>query len=376
MGTTITICKEGGKLMKKEVIKGTVVKVTETQIVLLTNEGLFKNIPKSSSEIPLIGEAYTCTENKMINKRWLQYSAMAAALFLLIFTSLSIPFGGSAEEAFIIAIDINPSIEVATDDQYQVIRAEGLNKDGENILETVKLENDLTDVIRQIMDATISSGYVQVDEALVATSVVALEKEPEEMIALLEDVIYISLEEHEIESEVMISNEKVELYEEAKEHNLSMNYYKEYKVLEASGIVKDKEEIKGKTLAELKRMENKSRKEQRKKSKDSNSREKELPSPVERSNSDKKERNQEKKAEKNKAEKHKTPHEVEKKSARPEKANDNSKKQQQNKGQGQGKGQGQTQGQSKGQGQGKASEQKANPNSNNAQPKERNVRNN
>ncbi|MFC0558328.1 anti-sigma-I factor RsgI family protein [Halalkalibacter alkalisediminis] len=351
--------------MKKEIINGTVVKVTETQIVLITEEGSFKNVPKLKTEVPLIGQAYSYTENKMINKRWLPYSAMAVALLFLIFTSLTFPFGGSAEEAFIITIDINPSIEVATDDQYQVIRVEGLNEDGQNILADLQLENDLSDVLRQILEKTINSGYVQVEEPLIATSVVPLEKESEEMISLLEEVIYVSLEEHHVVSEVIISNEKIEMYEEAKEHNLSLNYYKEYKVLEASGVVKDQAEIKGKTLAELKRMENKERKEEKQKSETKNSRNKEQSPAAEQSKSNDQKKNKETKpetkpvSEKNGklAEKQKDQKGIEKKPSKAEKAKDDKKNQQESKAQGQG------------------SEKKANPNPKNSQANERNVRN-
>ncbi|WP_227935129.1 anti-sigma-I factor RsgI family protein [Alkalihalobacillus deserti] len=323
--------------MNRKTINGTVLKVTETKIVLLTKEGTFKNVPKPSTEIPLIGQAYSYRENKKINNRLLQYGAMAVALLFLIFTSFTFPFGGSAEEAFIVTIDINPSIEVTTDDQYHVIRAEGLNEDGQKILAALQLEKNLSDAIQQIMEETIRNGFVQVEEPLIATSVVPLEKDSEEVISILEQAIHISLEEHQIVSKVIVSNEEKELYEEAKEHDLSVNYYKEFKVLEASGIVKKQNEIKGKTLAELKRMENKERKEDKQKGAADQIPKKNTPA-VERSNSDHQKKNKETKPaadnNKNQSEHKVKQKENVKRSTSPDKKKDTNNAQQGNKEQG------------------------------------------
>ncbi|GAE34834.1 anti-sigma-I factor RsgI family protein [Halalkalibacter akibai] len=253
--------------MNKGRIEGTVLKVTEAHVVLLTEEGTFKNValPKSA-ERPLIGESYVHVEKKkFIPRRLFQYGTVAAAIWLLILASFAFPFGGKAEEAFVVTIDINPSLELAVDEQYQVIRAEGLNDDGVEILSSLLVEGDLKDVMDRILDETIIKGYILVDEPLISTSVVPLQEESLEVMSIVEETIHLVLEEHQIDSEVSITQEDKELYDEAKQHNLSVNLYKEIKGLQEKGIVKKKNDVKGKSLAELKQMENQQRKEAKQK---------------------------------------------------------------------------------------------------------------
>jgi hypothetical protein len=279
--------------MKQTVIHGTVLKVTSTHIVLLTEEGTFKNAPlPKASEIPLIGQAYTVAEKKKSLHHWYRYGAIAVALWLLVFTSLLFPFGGKAEEAFIVTIDINPSLEVITDDKLRVMRAEGLNEEGQKILESLQLEKNLSVAMQQIVDETINRGFIQAKEPLITTSVVSLGNDSEEVIPILEEAISLSLEEHHVASEVVVSNEEKVMYEEAKENNLSVNYYKEYKALESKGIVKKQDDIKGKSLAELKRMNKGQRKEERSNQKDKEIQDKkEQTHAAERANSGQNEKN-------------------------------------------------------------------------------------
>jgi hypothetical protein len=241
------------------------VKVTETKIVLLTEKGTFKNVPRptSTSEIPLIGQMYTYTEKKKGNYSFFKYGSAAAALFLVILTSFIFPFGGSAEEALIVTIDVNPSIELMADENLQVIHAEGLNEDGRKLLSSLQLEDELYSVIDQIVDETINQGFVAIEGALIATSVVSIQEDLEEVTPRVKKVIEASLEEHDATAEIDLGNDNHELYEEAKQSNLSINYYKKYKRLKDSGVVNDQKEIKGKSLAELKKLENKKRKKEK-----------------------------------------------------------------------------------------------------------------
>ncbi|MFC0472171.1 hypothetical protein ACFFHM_17090 [Halalkalibacter kiskunsagensis] len=244
------------------VINGTVVKVTETNIVMLTEQGTFKNVPRptSPSEIPLVGQLYTHTEKKKGYYSFYKYASVASALFLIILTSFIFPFGGSAKEAVIVTIDVNPSIELVADENLDVIQVEGLNADGRKLLSSLQLEDELYSVIEQIVAETVKQGFFAIENALIATSVVSLQVEFEEVTPRVKEVIETSLEKNDSMAKVELTSDNHELYEEAKQSNLSINYYKEYKVLEASGVVDDQEEIKGKSLAELKKMENQKRK--------------------------------------------------------------------------------------------------------------------
>lgn len=263
--------------MRMEMINGMVIKVTETHIVLLTEEGMFKNVPRpiSPSEVPLIGQSYTHAEQKKEKYSFFKYGLVAAAFVLIFFAYFMLPLGGSAEEAFIVTVDINPSIEVVADEHFRVIRAEGLNEDGRNILSSLQLEEDLYMVMQQIIGETVSKGFMEgIENPLIATTVIPLVEESDELLSHLREAIDTSLNESDVVTEVLITSEKKELYEEAKESNLSINYYKEYKLLEANGIVKKQEEIRGKSLSELKKMEKQQGKEEKEQERE---KEKEVP---------------------------------------------------------------------------------------------------
>ncbi|WP_209123996.1 anti-sigma factor domain-containing protein [Alkalihalobacillus sp. BA299] len=239
-----------------ETIQGTVVKVTEQHIVLLTNNGQFKNIPRSHSEVPLIGQSFTHIEKKRRRVPLFTYGSIAAALFLMLVTSFIFPFGGDAEEVYIISLDINPSIEIATNSNLEVIRAQGLNKAGVEILESIHWNDHLYTVIDQIIDQTVETGVMEKqEEPIVVTSVIPLQETSDELVSELKNTINISLNKNQTVVPIVVTLDEKEVYDEAKKSNLSINYYKEYKQLEEKGIVQSQKEISGKTISELKRME-------------------------------------------------------------------------------------------------------------------------
>lgn len=246
-----------------KIVKGVVVKITKKEMVLLTDEGTFKNVPypKSSTSLPLIGQQYSYTVKKKKTFSYLPYSS-AACLFLLIAIYMLFPFGGQAEEAFIVTIDINPSIEVISDEKLRVTRARGLNDDGERLLATMELESNLYEAMEQIIEETVKRGFIakQIDP-IVYTSIIPLGDKQMDIAPKVEEIIETSLQVNNEISAVIVTTDKQELYEEAVEAELSIHSYKEYQKLKEKGIVEKKEEVKGKSLAELRKMEAAQKKE-------------------------------------------------------------------------------------------------------------------
>ncbi|MFV8827699.1 anti-sigma factor domain-containing protein [Alkalihalobacterium sp. APHAB7] len=239
-----------------ETIKGTVVKVTEQHIVLLTMDGRFKNVPRSTSEVPLIGQSFTHIEKPKRIFPIYKVASAAAALFLMIVTYFIFPFSGEGEEVYIISLDINPSFEIATNSNFKVVRAEGLNEEGLEIIEALHWNDNLYTVIDEIIDLTVEAGYIEKHiEPVVVTSVIPLKETSEPFIDELKEAIDTSLEKNETTVPVSISLDEKQTYEEAKQSNMSVNYYKEFKQLEKRGIVQNPSEIKGRSISELKRME-------------------------------------------------------------------------------------------------------------------------
>lgn len=106
-------------MMKQKNI-GTVMKVTEQYIVVLCMEGTFKNLPRSAHELPMIGDEMHFSVAKGRNPfhvMWKKYALMASCILMLI-VALSVikSYTSNVQPAYILAIDINPSIELYTDE--------------------------------------------------------------------------------------------------------------------------------------------------------------------------------------------------------------------------------------------------------------------
>ncbi|WP_100407975.1 anti-sigma-I factor RsgI family protein [Bacillus solitudinis] len=238
---------------------GLVLKITDTHIVLLTEKGTFKNVPHPASinEIPLIGQRYTHYEQRKRNYNiFLKYGSTAAALCLIILAYFLFPNGGSAEETYIITLDINPSIELSTNEKDEIIRAEGLNSEGVEILARLSLESNVYDALKQIISETVELGYVQDGDSLISTSIVPKNDQTADITPKIKATIEDTLVLTNTTSDVSVVNDQRSTYEQAKEAKVSINYYKELVNLEEKGIDIDEEEIQGKSLADLKKIEN------------------------------------------------------------------------------------------------------------------------
>ncbi len=235
-------------MMGKKVVEGIVVKVTEDVVVLLCPDGTFKNVARPTHEAPQLGERYTYIEKKT---SWAKYTT-AAAIFLLVFISyLFLPFSQNAS-AYVVAIDINPSIELMVNDAMKVIDASANNVDGEKLLATVGTKGQsLSVAIKKIITYSEEAGFF-LEEQVVTTSVIPIKEKENHVIEEMEQTIKNSVDNKKIDV-VVLQNSKV-TYEEAKKNHLSVNHYRFFKELEHEGVVKTIEEVKGKSIAELRKM--------------------------------------------------------------------------------------------------------------------------
>ena len=108
------------------------------------------------------------TRSLVYEERTTQYLAVgiAAALFLLLIgswpmlTTRLVPVVHTP--AFIVTLDINPSVELQISEDHQVIEVEGLNQDGKDLLSKVKvLGKDLRVAIALIGEQAKKDGYLK-----------------------------------------------------------------------------------------------------------------------------------------------------------------------------------------------------------------------
>lgn len=244
--------------MEQNIVKGIVMKVTERQIILMCSDGSFKNIPRSSeTEVPLLGEWYQYVPKKRIH--WFKYSSVASVFLFILLGSLLMIF--DKEPAYVVAIDINPSIEIFTDKDLNVLRVEANNNDAEKLLASKELTGEpIFSVVDKIVDYSIEAGFLNDDsENFIATTIVSLNGKNEIANKQLDVKIEEVLKRNTVGSDYLVSEAKKSMYDEAKKEQVSVNHFAKLKTLEEDGYIDDIEEYKGKTLAELKRLENKNK---------------------------------------------------------------------------------------------------------------------
>lgn len=238
-------------MMGKQSVAGIVVKVTEANIVLLCQDGTFQNVARPTRDAPpLIGERYSQIKKKT---SWLKYTSVAA-IFLLTFISYLLLPSGQGDSAYVVAIDINPSIELTVNEALEVIETSANNPDGETLLTTIAMQGDqLAVAIEKITTYSEASGFF-LEGKYLTTSVIPFKDQKIELIEKIEKIIEKSINKPDLDV-VMLQNSKAN-YDQAKKSNLSVNQYAYYKELENSGAVKTIEEVKGKSMAELRKMQN------------------------------------------------------------------------------------------------------------------------
>ncbi|EGL83781.1 hypothetical protein CathTA2_0650 [Caldalkalibacillus thermarum TA2.A1] len=248
--------------MNRKQIKGIVVKVTDTHTVILCEDGRFKNIPRATHDpVPLLGQPYSYSEKRRSSFRWILLAAVVAALLLAIVAYNLVPLG-SHQPVYIVAVDINPSMEIYATQDLEVVDVHPLNDDAEQIVHELDWQGQsVLHMIQQVVKASIKKRYLHAgEEALVTVSVINEQDETfaaddPDVTSEIESIVRLLFKEHHLTGMVSVMEATPALYEEAKQLNLSVNQYRVYEQLLVKGLVQHPDQIRGKSVAELIRME-------------------------------------------------------------------------------------------------------------------------
>lgn len=243
-------------LVKKIDKQGIVVKVTEELIVLMTNDGGFKNIPRNPDCFPRIGEPISYTEHREdkvnLAHNWIKYFAYAAVVVLMVF-GYSTFLSKSAQETFLVAVDINPSIEIYTDSDYRVLRLIAINHEAEELIDNIDTEGkNLEVVLKDLISQSIKKGYLKNNqESLIVSSVVDLQLGKKDISKEVKNTIEHVLQKEKFSTSVVVEREEKDMVVEAHKNLVSVNKYKLYKKINSSGGKVDLKEIKKKPVKAL-----------------------------------------------------------------------------------------------------------------------------
>jgi hypothetical protein len=238
--------------------EGIVVKVTKNYIVLMCADGMFKNIRRSETQIPLIGERFFYKE-KEISPSWFKYAGIAciACVLVLVLFVFNMFQTVSPQPVYIVALDINPSLEVHTDKDLKTIGLFALNKSGEKIVDGIDYKGKpLPEVVDLIIERSVRKDYLKKGEkGLITVAVIPMEGDGRLKGIEIKDTIDNSLVKHAALADVSIAYDKKETYEEARTLGLSVNKYKLYRMLKDKGIHFTVEEIKEKSIKDLMKLD-------------------------------------------------------------------------------------------------------------------------
>ncbi|MDQ0352101.1 hypothetical protein J2R98_001935 [Alkalibacillus filiformis] len=233
--------------MKKEIV-GTVVKVTDDEIVLMTKEGTFKNVVRPDNEFPLIGQSYVAYSTKS-SVSWMKYVSVAVILMFSIML-YSIFSSEHQDPAYLVAIDVNPSIELELNEDFEVIRMIGNNDEGETIIENLSLNRSFSEAVMTIHEELEQKGYIEEGTPFtMVTSAVSLSTEHEANLEQIERDLEEASENKQVNIDYMHGSE--EDLSESSEKNISLNKYLLGKRLAEESKVNDASEVIGESVSQL-----------------------------------------------------------------------------------------------------------------------------
>jgi hypothetical protein len=244
------------RMMKTKAYRGIVIKVTPEYIVLMCERGTFKNVPRTSSEMPKIGESYLYKKREWSSFSGIHYLSMVSVLFLFIIGY--VVFSSSqVEEAYVLAIDINPSIEIYADEDLSVIRIKGLNEEGQEIIDAIDpVKRNINQLMTEIVNQSVQQNYLkQTEKGMVSISIVPLKEKVETMDIDIHKIVKTSLQLHSVDAEVLVKLVKKQDLEKAKELNLSINKFQLYEELKAEGIYLPVELFHEQSVLQIKKIE-------------------------------------------------------------------------------------------------------------------------
>lgn len=143
---------------------GTILELKRNRAIIMTNECRYVYIKRRPKMF--VGQQVVFFESDLIKPRMavFKYVGIAASIavgFLLIFVSYFRLIENRNIYAFV-NVDINPSVEIAVDQEKVVLWAKPINEDGKTLLNTLKLKGEsLEDAIKDIVDQSRKNGIIK-----------------------------------------------------------------------------------------------------------------------------------------------------------------------------------------------------------------------
>jgi hypothetical protein len=232
-------------------MQGTVMKKTDNIIVILCDDGKFRNIPLPE-KVPNLGERITIPETHLYpNKKKkiiMPKSWMAAAIIIGLITMSMLLFieKYTNESIAMVAIDINPSFELYVNSNGKVTNVIYKNEDAIKLMNKQELKNKgIYDALNLVISEAEQKGYLESEfnKRMIMVSVLDLKQS-----SYIVDVAKL---ENKQPYNIQVNYINKEIKEKADALGLSVNKYLIYQESESKGLTLNVEEIRERSIDDL-----------------------------------------------------------------------------------------------------------------------------
>ncbi len=251
-------------------MKGVVMERDNKNVIVMTDDGQFLDLIRPNNTLEVGQEIVINSKQNPTIRR----IASIAAAFILFITSSYAVYGYYTPYGYV-NVDINPSVEISYNLYDRVIGLEGLNEDGELVVEKMgNYKNKPIDVvINQVVDKAVEEAYIKPEkENTILVTVVEKEKKVDDQ------KIYNAVEHHVDEIKAEAELVVIETKEDVRGISEQKNITPGKAALIQKAVENDKdidiEELMQKPVDEIVRMIQKQRNEERKEDKQEEEKEK------------------------------------------------------------------------------------------------------
>ncbi|GAB6180295.1 hypothetical protein JCM14036_16140 [Desulfotomaculum defluvii] len=181
----------------------------------------------------------------------IQGMAVASLLIVMLIGIWSKLFISPA--AAYVALDINPSVELAVNESGNVIKAKGLNEDGKELLEKVSIKDrEIYQAVEVLVEEAVKCNYLNTNNNVVLATVIPFSKNHTVVDQVkLETTVQVSVAELPAPIKVVIEKATEQQHRLAEEKGLSVGRFLIYQGSTQKGNGISVEELKTKGLGEL-----------------------------------------------------------------------------------------------------------------------------
>ncbi|MEG6616499.1 anti-sigma factor domain-containing protein [Peptococcaceae bacterium 1198_IL3148] len=233
-------------------VKGMLMQSKGKQGIVMTSTGEFVKVILPNGHVRL-GEEIEAVRYRQ--KTSFKYIVVAAALFLMVLLIPGYQHFYPKEAMAYVALDINPSIELAVNKELKISAVEGLNSDGKKIAAEVDVIGmQLYQALPLLVEQAITDGYLEPGRENVVLSTVTV-NEDKETIKIeehkIQQAINKPIQNNQMAAKVVVEQSATADREQAKKAGLSTGKYLLYKEAQKSGLNLTMEEIRNQGIYQL-----------------------------------------------------------------------------------------------------------------------------